>query len=98
MSRSDTRVPFPLGVSQSITTSGTSAATSSGVGDQTRHVMIYASEDAYYALGASGVAATTSSTFIPGGGEHFIQIRGGQYVAAIQDSTAGVVKVSEFVY
>lgn len=98
MSRSDTRVPYPLGVCQSITTSGTSARTSAGVGEQTRHVMIYASEDAYYNLGGSTVTATTSNTFIPSGSEHYIQIRGGQYVAAIQDSTAGVVKVSEFGY
>lgn len=98
MSRSDTRVPYPLGVSQSITTSGTSARTSSGVGAQTRHVMIYASADAYYNFGDSAVTATTSDTFIPAGGEHYVQIRGGQYVAAIQDSAAGVVKVSEFGY
>lgn len=98
MSRSDTRVPYPLGVSQSITTSGTTARTSAGVGTFTRHVMIYSSQDAYYNFGDSTVTATTSDTFIPAGGEHFVQIRGGQYIAAIQDSAAGVVKVSEFGY
>ncbi len=96
--RGDARVPFPLGVCQSITVGGTSARTTSGVGEQTRKAMIYSSEDAYYALGGAAVVATAASTFIPAGSEHFIQIRGGQYVAAIQDSAGGVVKVSEFGY
>lgn len=98
MSRSDARVPRPLGVSQSITVSGTTARTSAGVGAFTRHVMIYSSGDAYYNFGGSTVTATTSNTFIPAGGEHFVLITGGQYVAAIQDSAGGVVKVSEFGY
>ena len=98
MSRSDARVPYPLGVSQSITVTSSSDTTAAGVGEFTRHVMIYSSQDAYYKLGDSSVTATTSSTFIPAGGEHYVQIRGGQYVAAIRSSADGVMKVSEFGY
>lgn len=96
--RGDARVPFPLGVSQSVSVTGTTARTTNPVGEQTRKVMIYSSEDAYYNLGDATVAATTSNTFIPSGSEHFIQIRGGQRVAFIRDSADGVAKVSEFGY
>lgn len=98
MSRGDARVPFPLGVSQTVSVASSSARTSAGVGDQTRKVMIYCSVDAFYNLGGSTVTATTSNTFIPAGSEHFIQIRPGQYVAFIRDSADGTAKVSEFGY
>lgn len=98
MSRSDTRVPYPLGVSQSVSVASTSARTAAGVGEFTRHVMIYSSGDAYYNFGDSSVTATTSDTFIPAGAEHFVQIRGNQYVAFIRDSADGTAHVSEFGY
>jgi len=97
MSRANTTTPYPIaGGCQSITTSGTSARTSSGVGSQTRFVVIEATEAAHYALGDDSVVATTSDTYIGAGKDHFIRILPGQYVAAIQATTGGSVKVSEF--
>jgi hypothetical protein len=98
MSKFDARVPFPLGVSQSINVVTASARTSAGVGAFTRVVLIYSSTDAYYNFGDSTVTATTSDTFIPAGSEHLVQIRGGQYVAAIRNSADGVMKISEMAY
>ena len=96
MSRGHPRVPRPLpGLCQTITTSGASARTLSGVGDQTRVALIAATQAAHYAFGDSAVVATTSDTFIPAGGEHLVTISPGQFVAAIQVDTAGSVFVSE---
>lgn len=96
MSKTEGRVPLPVrGGCQSITTSGTSARTSSALGDQSRKVLIAATEGAHYVFGGSGAVATSADTYIPGGGEHFVRIRPGSHVAAIQASTAGTVYVSE---
>lgn len=97
MSRSDARVPYPLGVVQKVAYSGTQGRTSSGVGEQTRFVTVYCSTDAYYRFGDSSVAATVSNgNFLPAGNEHFVRIRAGEYVSAIQDSAGGNLIVSEF--
>lgn len=97
MSRAQTTTPYPVkGGCQSITTSGTTARTSAGVGAQTRFVAIFATEAAHYAFGDSAVTATTADTYIGQGGEHFVRILPGQYVAAIQSTAGGTVKVSEF--
>lgn len=96
--KGDARVPYPLGVSQAVSVVTASARTAAGVGEFTRKVMIYSSGDAYYNFGDSTVTATTSDTFIPAGSEHFVQIRGGQYVAFIRDSADGTAHVSEFGY
>ena len=95
MSRGDARVPYPLGVSQSVTTSGTSARTSSGVDAQTYSVIVTCTEACFYNFGGSGVTATTSNTYLPAGGEHYVRILPGQYVAAIQDTAGGTLRVSE---
>lgn len=94
--RGDAKVPYPIGGGcQSITTGAASARTASGVGAQTRAVAIAASEDTHYRFGDSAVVATTADTFIRGGGEHHVRIHPGQYVAAIQNTTAGTLFVSE---
>lgn len=99
MSRPDKSVPYPLGVTQSITTSGTSARTSAGVGAQTRVVLISATEAAFYNFGdATVTASATNGTYIAAGQQHFVLIRSNQRVAAIQATTAGTVFVSEFGY
>jgi hypothetical protein len=98
MSRAHTVVPYPLeGGCQSITTSGTSARTSNGVGAQTRYILVKCVDaDAHYVLGDSSCTATTSDTHIGAGDVQFIRIIPGQYVAAIQSASAGTVYVSEF--
>jgi hypothetical protein len=45
--------------------------------------------------GGSTVTADASHTFIPAGSEHFVQIRGGQYVAAIRRTADGFMEISE---
>lgn len=95
MSRSDARVPYPVaGGCQSITTSGTTARIASDLPADTRHILIAATEAAHYAIGGDSVVATTADTYIPAGGEHFVQAKSGQRVAAIQSTAAGTVFVS----
>ncbi|HKL22139.1 MAG TPA: hypothetical protein VJ904_10050 [Tichowtungia sp.] len=97
MSRSHTTTPYPIaGGCQSISATASSARTSAGVDSQTRFVTIATDEAVHYRLGDSSVAATTSDTFLPANGEHFIRILPGQYVAAIRSSADATVKVSEF--
>lgn len=99
MSRSDASIPYPSGRTLSVSYGATAARTASGVGDQVRQVAIYASTDAYYLYGDATVVATaTEGTFIPAGQQHFVKIRGGQYVSAIRDTEDGVLKVSELAY
>lgn len=101
--RGDARVPFPLGVTQSIATSGAGAVrTSAGVGAQTRKVKISATSDAplFYAFGDSTVVASaTAGTYLGAGDADFVQIRPGQYVSIIRDgSTDAAARISEFGY
>lgn len=89
-------MPTPIaGGCQSITTSGVSARTSAGVSEQTRKVVIAATQAAHYRFGGSGVTATTADTYLPAGAEHLVRIAPGQYVAAIQSTAGGTVFVSE---
>ena len=74
---------------------GTSARTSSGVGTQTRMVLLAADTACHYVFGNSSVNATTSDTYLPANAEHLVRIAPGQYVAAIQSSAAGTLQVSE---
>lgn len=97
MSRQDASVPYPLGVTQKVAYTATAGRTGSGVGVQTRFVTVNCSSDAYYLFGDSGVVATaTNGTFLAAGQEHFVRIRPGQYVSAVQDSAGGNLIVSEF--
>lgn len=99
MSRSSTEVPYPLqGGCQSISASTTAARTSSGVGAQTRKVLITTDVGGHYVFGGSTVTATTADTYLPANSEHFVQIRSGQYVSFKAASGTGTVYVSEFAY
>lgn len=90
-------IGYPVdGGYQSITTSGTSAATSSGVGAHTHRVVLEATADAHIVFAGSGGAATTSDFLLSSNaGPVMFVIRPGQYVHAIQSSAAGTVHVSE---
>ena len=85
----------PAGATQSITTSGTSAATSNAVGAQVNDVLITATEDAFIVFGAAPVATATNGIFITKNYPHYFAIHGGEKVAAIQATTGGTVYVSE---
>ena len=82
------------GTTQSISTSGTSAAITSAVGTQTRAVRIHATKACFITCGASPTA-TTSHTFLPDGHTEYFRITPGQKVAAIQSAEAGTVYVTE---
>tara|TARA_B100001093_G_C26831087_1_gene1016162 strand:- start:339 stop:653 length:315 start_codon:yes stop_codon:yes gene_type:complete len=84
----------PTGTTQTITTSGSSAATSSGVATSTRVVRIVATEDCHITF-ATSPTATTSLPFLPAKQVEYFKITGGHKVAAIQSSTAGTVYVTE---
>lgn len=99
MARGDASIPYPKGVTQTVAFTTSSARTTAGVDGQTRQVAVYASEDCTYNFGDSTVVATaTDGTFLPAGNQHFMKIRGGQYVAAIGETTSGNLKVSELGY
>lgn len=91
-----TPVPVPGGC-QSVTTSGTSARTETGVGAYTKFVNIEAVGAAlHYRFGDASVVATTADTYLAADSSHFVRISPSQYVAAIQSTAAGTMKVSEF--
>ena len=97
-SRNDARVPYPInGGQQVVSFSGISAATTNPVDAQTRRVVLYATEACHINFGATPVA-TTSDFYLPGGQSTFLAIRAGEKVAALQDTTAGVLHVSETTY
>lgn len=90
-----TAIGFPLkGGHQSVTVSGTSAATSNAIGSQTNRVVLYSSTDCHIAFGASPTA-TTADFFLPASTMVMFPIRGGSKVAAIQASAGGTLHVSE---
>jgi hypothetical protein len=82
------------GTTQTITTSGSSAAISTAFGNNKRIARIVATEDCHIAFAASPTA-TTSNTFLPAKQVEYFKITAGEKVAAIQSSTAGTVYVTE---
>lgn len=79
---------------QSITTSGTSAAISNAVGDQTYVVRIHATKACFVTF-AGTPTATTSHMFMADGQTEYFAISPGEKVAAIQSAEAGTVYVTE---
>ncbi|MGB0855084.1 MAG: hypothetical protein ACPGSI_17435 [Pikeienuella sp.] len=87
MSYGHARVPTPLaGKCQSVASGG---RTANPVGDQTRKVLIAATDGMHYVLGNGSVTAATSDTYIGPGSEQMVRISPGQYVAAIDAATGG---------
>jgi len=86
----------PLGVTQTVTVSGTSAATSSALDAQCRVVQLVSTENCYILPGAGTPTATaTNGMFILKDWPHYINVSGGEKIAAIQVSTGGTLYVSE---
>lgn len=79
---------------QAVTTSGTSAATSNAVGDQTYQVALFCDQDVHVRFGKTPTA-TTSDLFLPASTMVFFPIAPGEKVAGIQSSAAGTLHVSE---
>ena len=85
----------PAGATQTITSAGTSAATSSAVGSQTYAVTISATEDVYLAFAAAPTATATNGVYLKKDWPTTYRISPGEKVAAFQVSTGGTVYVSE---
>lgn len=84
----------PTGTTQTITTSGSSAAISTAFGNNTRLVRIVATEDVHLEF-ATSPTATTSDPFLPANQVEYFRVTAGDKVAAIQNSAAGTVYVTE---
>ena len=85
----------PSGVTQSITTSGTSAAMSSAIAASTYAVLITASADAYVTFGSAPTATAANGVMLAADWPTYFRISPGEKVAALQVSGAGTVYVSE---
>ena len=85
----------PTGVTQSITTSGSSAATSSAIAASTYVVLITATAAAYVTFGSAPTATAANGVMLPANWPTYFRISPGEKVAALQVSGAGVVYVSE---
>lgn len=88
------KTTYRPGTTQSITTSGTSAATSNAVSDNIYIVRIHATADCFIEFGKTPTA-TSSHLFMAAGAREYFQINPGEKVAAIQSTGAGVVYVTE---
>jgi|TARA_R110000824_G_scaffold140275_2_gene306035 hypothetical protein len=85
----------PAGVTQAITTSGTSAQTASAISEQVYVASITASEDAYIVFGTNPTATSANGIFLLKDWPTDFSVRPGEKVAAIQVSAGGTVYVSE---
>lgn len=82
--------------SQSVTTSGTAAASAVIDSSHDRIVRIVCQEDCWYALGTdpTAVADTAGSTFLPGGAVEYVGVSAGDKFSVIQDSAAGEFSIT----
>ena len=85
----------PAGVTQTITSAGTSAATSSAVGAQTYAVSIVATQDVYLTFAVAPTTTATNGVFHKKDWPTTYRIAPGEKVAALLVSTGGTVYVSE---
>ena len=79
---------------QTITTSGSSAAISTAFAAGTTVVRIVATKDCHITFGTSPTA-TTSLPFMPANQVEYFKVAAGEKCAAIQSSEAGTVFVTE---
>ena len=88
----------PLGTpsaAQKITTSGTSGNVTLAAG--TTRVSIYATKAAYFNIGTGSLVAASTNFFIGDNERLDFNVTAGGKLAAIQDSAAGVVYITELV-
>lgn len=79
---------------QSVATGAASAAITNPVGDHIQVVRLVATAACHVAFG-DAPAATASDMYLPADEPEYFTIHPGQKVAAIQDSAAGVLYVTE---
>ena len=85
----------PAGATQTITSSGSSAATSNAVGAQTYEVSLVASQDVYLTFAVAPTTTATNGVFHKKDWPTTYRIAPGEKVAALQVSSGGTVYVSE---
>ncbi|HEX5509837.1 MAG TPA: hypothetical protein VFX37_15155 [Pseudolabrys sp.] len=84
------------GTSQDITTGSTSATLTNAFGSETYQVRLCATADVRYRVVESGGGtAVAADTLLPSGVVEYIIVTPGQKIAAIQDSAAGKLNVTE---
>ena len=85
-----------LGAAQNLTTGAASARIASPLGNGTIIVRLMATTDCYIKIGDSTVVAdTTTSTYVAALIPEYIQVRPGQFIAAIQVALAGLLNITE---
>ena len=92
--KSETIQAVAPGTTQTITTSGSSAAISTAFATGTTVVRIVATEDVNIKFG-SAPTATTNDPFVPANQVEYFKVTAGEKVAAIQNSAAGTCYVTE---
>lgn len=84
------------GTSQDITTGASSATLTNAFGPQAYCVRLAATAALRYRLvEAAGGTAVATDTYMPAGGVDYIVVTPGQKIAAIQESGAGKLNVTE---
>lgn len=86
-------VIFP-GASQKAAFTGASTPVTNPFAANVSVVRLYSTQDCYVKFGAAPVA-TSADMFLPGGVTEYIGVNPGDKVAAIQDTAAGTLYVTE---
>lgn len=85
---------YRLGTTQTVTTSGTSAATSNAFAAGTQVIRVVCTEACHIKL-AGTPTATTSDPLLPANTVEYFVAAPGEKLAAIQVDTAGTLRVTE---
>lgn len=82
------------GTCQKITTTGTSSQ-STAVGSGTTIIRVFATQSTYIEIGSNPTATTASSLYLPYGIVEYFGVAPGHKIAAIQDTTGGILYITE---
>lgn len=83
-----------LGLTQTVSYTASSVATTNAVAATTRVVRLVSTSDCHLAISANPTA-TTAGPLLPAGAVEYIRVNAGDKVAAIQRSSAGILYVTE---
>jgi len=93
--RSSHKLPVTKwGTMQAVSFDGSVQATNA-VGAGTTVVRLCATQDCYVLFGANPTAAASTSALLPAGSVEYVEIVGGQKIAAIKVATAGILNIIE---
>lgn len=76
-------------------TTGASDSSEVQMGGTTRVIMVHPTEDTFLHLGATGVATTANSYFLPADVTQFIRVAPSEYMVVKQVTTAGTLYWTE---